>query len=232
MAKVLSKIIEERMKTWELESTSKRPRTPKGNPFPVITISREFGALGAALAAHMSKKLGFKMWDKDILQAIAEKLGSDKKFLEALDENRRETIEDVVIGFMKKNSTNAGYIRTLNQVVRTIEQHGNSIIVGRGSNYICTDPKVFHIRLVSPIKRRIEHIAAKEGIPKAEAQAIIKKTDDERTEFVQYYFNKDVKNAADYDLVLNSSVFSLDEMMQIVMVAYEKKTGLKLHLEA
>ncbi|MCC5940588.1 MAG: cytidylate kinase-like family protein [Balneolaceae bacterium] len=232
MEKVLSKIIEERMKSWELDSTSKKPTTPKGNPFPVITISREFGALGAALAAHMSEKIGFKMWDKDILQAISDKLGSDRKFLEALDESRRETIEDVVVGFMKKTSTNSGYIRTLNQVVRTVEAHGNSIIVGRGSNYICTNPKAFHVRLVSPLKTRTEHIAAKQGMSKADAQSMINKTDDERAEFVQYYFKKDVTNASDYDLVLNSGVYSLEQMMEIVKVAYEKKTGFKLPMQS
>ena len=229
MAKVLHKIIEEQIKTWEIDNLTKKPRTPKGNPFPVITISREFGALGAALAKHMGDRLGFKMWDKDILQAIAEKLGSDKKYLESIDENRRETIEDVIVGFLKP-STNTGYIRTLNQVVRTLEEHGNSIIVGRGANYICTDLKAFHLRLVSPLAIRTRHIAEQQGITIAEAQAMIIKKDQERAEFVKHHFKKDVANAADYDLILNSSVYSLDEMMEVVILAYEKKTRLKLNI--
>ncbi len=229
MAKVLHKIIEEKIKTWEIDNISKTPRTPKGNPFPVITISREFGALGAALANHMGDKLGFKTWDKDILKAISEKLGSDKKYLESLDENRRETIEDVIVGFLKP-STNAGYIRTLNQVVRSLEEHGNGIIVGRGANYICTDPKAFHLRVVSPLPVRTRHIAEQQGISKGEAQALITKKDQERAGFINHHFKKDVANASDYDLILNSSVYSLDEMMKIAMLAYEKKTGLKLVL--
>lgn len=230
MSKVLHKIIEEQIKTWEIDNISKTPRTPKGNPFPVITISREFGALGAALAKHMGDRLGFKMWDKDILQAIAEKLGSDKKYLESIDENRRETIEDVVVGFLK-SSTNTGYIRTLNQVIRTLEEHGNAVIVGRGANYICTDPKAFHLRLVSPVRVRTKHIADQQGISKAEAQALITKKDQERAGFINHHFKKDVANASDYDLILNSGVYSLDEMMQIAMLAYEKKTGLRLTLQ-
>ncbi len=228
MAKILNKIIDERIKSWELDSTSKRPTTPKGKPFPVITISREFGALGAALASHMSELLDFKMWDKDILQAIAEKLGSEKKFLEALDESRRETIEDVVVGFMKNSSTNVSYLRTLNQVIKTVEEHGNSIIVGRGANYICTHPKAFHVRLVCPLKKRIEHIASKENITKHKAEKLIENTDEERAKFVQYYFKRDVTEASDYDLILNSGVFNLDQMAQIIRAAYEQKTGLKL----
>ncbi|TVR12878.1 MAG: cytidylate kinase-like family protein [Balneolaceae bacterium] len=230
MTKVLHKIIEEQIKTWEADNILKTPRTPKGNPFPVITISREFGALGAALAKYMGARLGFCTWDKEILQAIADKLGSDKKYLETLDENRRETIEDVVVGFLK-SSTNTGYIRTLNQVVRTLEEHGNAIIVGRAANYICTDPKAFHLRVVSPLSVRTRHIAEQQSISKTEAQALITKKDQERAGFSHHHFKKDVANAADYDLILNSSVYTLDEMMEIVMLAYEKKTGLKLRLQ-
>lgn len=231
MATVMNRIIEEQIRKWEHGSPADQPKTPKGNPFPVITISREFGALGAALAKHMGEKLGFNVWDKEIVQAIAEKLGSNESFLETLDENRRKTINDMVSGFLKNSTTNAGYFRTLNQVVGALEQHGNSVIVGRGANYICKDPKAFHLRLVSPFKDRTEQIASRENLTKPEARGYINKKDEERSEFVQYHFNKDVANAADYDLVLNSGVYSLDEMMKIVMLAYEMKTGLKLKLQ-
>lgn len=229
MSKILQKIIDEQIKSWELESSFKNKIiTPKGNPFPVITISREFGARGAALATLIGEKIGFKVWDRDILQAIADKLGSSKKYLESLDENRRVLIEDVVVGFMKNANTNTNYLRTLTRLIRTIEYHGNALIVGRGANYICRDPHSFHVRIVSPILIRATDYAAREGITKAEALSIINKIDMEREEFVRYNFKKDISNAADYDLVLNSGIFSLQEMMAIVTEAYEQKSGFKL----
>lgn len=231
MATVMGKIIEDQIRKWEKDSMVSTPRTPKGKPFPVITVSREYGALGAALAKQMGRHLGFNVWDKEIVQAIAEKLGSDKSLLESLDENRRETIDDMISGFLKNSTTNTGYFRTLKQVVKTLENHGNSLIVGRGANYICEDPGSFHLRLVSPLKVRTKQIAAKEDLSKTEARDVINKKDNERAQFVQYHFNKDVTNASDYDLVVNSSVYTLDEIMGIVIVGYEKKTGLKLPLQ-
>ncbi|MCG2587730.1 AAA family ATPase [Rhodohalobacter sulfatireducens] len=229
MSKILHKIIDEQIKTWELESSFKNKIiTPKGNPYPIITISREFGARGAALATLMGEKMGFKVWDRDILQAIADKLGSSKKYLESLDENRRVLIEDVVVGFMKNVNTNVNYLRTLTRLIRTVEYHGNAIIVGRGANYICRDPHSFHVRIVSPEEKRAVDYAAREGITKAEALSIIKKTDAERGEFVRYYFKNEISDSSDYDLVLNSGTFSLQEMMAIVVEAYEQKSGLKL----
>lgn len=231
MAKILNKIINEQIKSWELESSFKNKIiAPKGKQFPVITISREFGARGAALAALMGEKIGFKVWDRDILQAIAEKLGSNQKYLKSVDESRREMIEDVVVGFMKNVNTNVNYLRTLNRLIRTIEYHGNAIIVGRGANYICKNPHSFHLRIVSPIEKRATDYAAREEISRDEAILIIQKTDSERSQFIRYHFKKDVTRASDYDLVLNSGTFSLQDMMAIVIEAYEQKSGYKLEI--
>ncbi|MDZ7718004.1 MAG: cytidylate kinase-like family protein [Balneolaceae bacterium] len=229
MSKIFHKIIDEQIKSWELESSFKNKIiTPKGDPFPVITISREFGARGAALALLMGEGIGFKVWDRDILQTIAKKLGSSEKYLESLDENRRILIEDVVVGLMKNVNTNVNYLRTLTRLIRTIEYHGNAIIVGRGANYICRDPHSFHVRIVSPIEKRAEGYSSRQGITKAEAFSIINKTDAERAEFVRYYFKNEISKASDYDLVLNSGIFSLQEMMKIIVEAYEQKSELKL----
>lgn len=231
MAKILHKIIDEQIKSWELESSFKNKIiAPKGKQFPVITISREFGARGAALAALIGEKIGFKVWDRDILQAIAEKLGSNQKYLKSLDESRRVLIEDVVVGFMKKADTNVNYLRTLNRLIRTVEYHGNAIIVGRGANYICKNPHSFHLRIVSPIEKRANDYAVREKISKDEAHSIIQKTDAERAEFVRYHFKRDVSRASDYDLVLNSGTFSLQDMMSIVIESYEQKSGYTLEI--
>ena len=231
MAKILQKIIEEQIKSWELESSGKNKIvTSKGNPYPVITISREFGARGAALAALMGEKIGFKVWDKDILQAIAEKLGSNQKYLKAVDESRREFVQDVVIGFMKSVNTHVNYLRTLNRLIRTIEHKGNALIVGRGANYICKNPHSFHVRIVSPVEKRAKGYATREGISTQEAMSIIKKTDAERSEFIRYHFKQDVNNSSDYDIILNSGIFSLQDMMSIIIEAYEKKSGLSLEV--
>jgi cytidylate kinase len=231
MAKIIHKIIEEQIRKWEHKSPDKKKIvTPKGQPYPVITISREFGARGGALASLMGEKLGFKVWDKDILQAIADNLGSNQELLKSLDENRRKLIEDAVVGFMTKVNTNVNYHRSLNRVIKTIEHHGNAIIVGRGANYICQNLHAFNLRIVSPIDKRVTDYAAREGISKEEAYSMIRKIDAERTEFIRFYFKKDVANPSDYDLVLNSGIFSLHDMMAIIIDAYEHKSGLKLSI--
>ena len=50
--------------------------------YPVITISREFGAGGRSIARRLSEELGIPYYDKDIVARAAEKSGYTKEEIE------------------------------------------------------------------------------------------------------------------------------------------------------
>ena len=221
----VSQIVDRQIKEWD-HKTSMITSGEKTPPYyPIITISREFGALGAALAERLEELSGFDIWNRELLGAIAEDLGSDQKLLETLDERRKQDIEDVASAFIGKVHTNVSYLRSLIKVVKTIEEHGRGIIVGRGANYICKTHNNLNIRLVRPFKSRVEHIAEKHDIPVSEARELVKKKDNEREEFINRFFYKDVTNASDYDLTINTDTFSLEHIEIMVADAYKVKTG-------
>jgi len=224
----ISQKVDHQIKAWNRRNAQTVSNKEKDSVYPVITISREFGALGAALAAELGKLTGFEVWDREILGAIAEDLGSDVKLLETLDERRQEDIEDAVSGFMSDNQTNVNYIRSLFRTIKTIEEHGKSIIVGRGGNYICEKENSFHVRVVSPLKARILRYAERNGLSKSEAKDLIEKKDNERADFIRRYFYKDLRNPSDYDLIINSGKYTLEQMARLVLDAYEMKLGKKV----
>jgi cytidylate kinase len=230
MAVKVTQIVEEQIKAWEYQNSRNISPHEKKTKYPVITISREFGARGAALAELLGQRMDFEVWDKELLQAIAEELGSDQKLLETLDERRQQDVEDTVAGFMDDIYTNVKYLRSLIRVVKTIEEHGRSFIVGRGANYICQNPKSFHVRVVCPFKTRVTEYAKRENIGEKKAHEIIKQKDNERAEFIKRNFYRDVTNQSDYDLILNSKTFTLEQITDMVLDAYEKKLGQKVKL--
>ncbi|MDZ7693283.1 MAG: cytidylate kinase-like family protein [Balneolaceae bacterium] len=226
MSRKVNQMVEQQLRAWQHQNREKlRHPSREEKYFPVITVSREFGTLGAALSELLGKQLPFKVWDKKLLQEIAKELGSDEKFLESLDERRRDPVGDAVLGFLNIQHTNVNYLISLVKVVKTIEEYGSSIIVGRGARYICENENSLHIRVVSPLKTRIREFAKRENISRDESYEIIKDKDAERADFIQYSFNKDIANAADYDLLLNSGTYTLEEMAKMVIQAYEIKTG-------
>jgi hypothetical protein len=231
MARNISKIIEEQINTWKLSNTVAKSTISSHRKYPIITISREFGARGAALGEYLGEKLGFKVWDKELLQAIANEMGGGIRTIESLDERRLQTVEDTITGFLINIPTNMTYLRSLIKAVKTIEGYGNGIIVGRGANYICKNPGALHIRVVSPKNERVFEYANRENISVEKARYIIDNKDWEREEFIRKNFHKDVTEPSDYHLVLNSEVFSIDQMASIVIRAYKKRCGREIMIK-
>ena len=230
MAKKVQQMIEEQVHFWKLKHTPKQT-SGLDSKHPVITISREFGAKGAELAKALESRIGFKVWDKELLQIISEKLDSKDSILESLDENHRSLVEDTIFGFMNQRGTNLNYLLYLVRAVRAIENIGGSIIVGRGANYICRHSKSFHTRVVAPLKTRVEQYAFAEHTSKDQALVLITKKDKERKDFVMHNFNHEIDDPADYDVVINSASFSMDEMVEIVIAAYEQKSGVQVSFQ-
>jgi cytidylate kinase len=222
----IDQIISEQVLTWARREAKYRQKKEAPGAWPVITISREFGARGGALAKKINKRIGFKVWDKELLTAITKETGADERFIASLDERRRKMIDDALYGsFMGSKHSNTHYFRSLMRVVHTIGAHGKSIIVGRGSSYIIESPSALRVRIVCPVEDRISYIAQQEGISEKEAQKMIFNRDAERKDFIQYYFKRDAGEPEDFDLVLNSGVFNINQLADLTLLAYEKKVG-------
>lgn len=222
----IDRIISEQVLTWSMNELKNRQKKEAPGTWPVITISREFGAYGRSLAKELGRRVGFKVWDKELLSAIAEEAGADERLLATLDERRRKMIDDFMYGsIVGSKSSNTHYFRSLLHVVHTIGAHGKSIIVGRGCNYIIKSPAALRVRLVRPIEERVAYVAEHEGISVINAQKVIKARDTERADFIRYHFKRDSGNSQDYDLVLNSGTFKIGQLADLVLIAYEKKVG-------
>ncbi|GIV57529.1 MAG: cytidylate kinase-like family protein [Bacteroidetes bacterium] len=223
MARQFEQIIDEQIRRWE-QNTLRFAR--KKTRYPVITISREFGAQGAALARRLGERTGFTVWDQELVHAIAEEAGADARLLASLDEHVREAIEDAInAALLGASVTNVQYLRALMRVVQAIAHHGSSIIVGRGANYILRERDRVSIRVVAPLDVRVRRYAEAQGLREKEARRYVLERDEERAAFVRHYFHRDVAHAADYDLVLNAGTYDLDAMADLALRAYEIKTG-------
>ena len=228
MAKRVSQMIEEQVHVWRMSHKSEQQRPPKGTILPVITISRSFGARGAEIATLLEHRLGFKVWDKEILNVISERLGSSVEFLESLDEHAQNLVEDTIFGFLNRKSTNLNYLLYLARAVQAIEKFGSAIIVGRGANHIVKNKQALHVRVVAPMSERVKWLTDSRNISKEEAKNLILEYDKDRAEFTRVSFNKDINEASNYDITLNVGTISLQQAADIIAEVYEMKTGIKI----
>ena len=217
-------IVEEQVREWSQRDT--RRLGPHRKRWPLITVSREVGAGGGELGARLRDRLGFTLWDREVVQAIADESGADEKMMASLDEQRRKAVEDAMLGaVMGTRHTNVQYLRSLQRVVRTIAEHGSGIVIGRGANYICSPNAALKVRLVCPLEQRVSRLTEKTGMSRRDALALIERTEKKRTDFIRHNFHHDVADSVHYDLVLNSGVFELEKLVDMILSAYTVKFG-------
>jgi cytidylate kinase len=166
----------------------------------VITISREFGSEGDAIAQKVAHTLGYHFVDQKFIGIILGQYGYvefDKEyktlptFWERFDA-QREKQRDVMVTM-------------LNKVIQAVAHHGDVVILGRsGFEVLGGFANVLHVRLRAPYSVRVGRVMAKQKITFDEAEAIVKKNDKVRLAFVEEFYGVPWGTIQAFDLVINT----------------------------
>ena len=187
----------------------------------VITISREFGSGGDALAERVAETLGFHLVDKAFISAVLCQYGITEfdaeyektpGFWESFDREKADRRELMV--------------RMLNQVVRTVAYHGNVAILGRSGYAILPGlSDVLHVRLQAPLDDRIARVRDERKLALAEATELVKEKDRIRTAFVESFYGATWQSPQAFDIVINTAVEPLDMATAWVVDAAKLRGG-------
>jgi len=222
------KLVEEQVRRWQLEREASRSHgeAKPPAPWPVITLSREFGALGAATGRIVADRLGFSFWDQEIVHAIVEHTGAQQSLLASLDERTRSQIEDIFNeNLVGAEGTAVEYVRQVARVVRTIERHGGAVIIGRGAYFILAPETTLRVRVVCSEALRIARFAERQGLDKREAERQVRRVERERHLFNKRHYGRDVTDPLHYDVVLNTGWITPEAAADVVVAAYSAKFG-------
>ena len=180
----LEQLIEQQIGRWELERRRKahqeRPGRGKlGRLYfgPYLMISRDKGAGGHEVANLIGQKLGWQVFDRQIVDAIAERTKMRQQLVENLDEKTRGGLEEFLRNVLTREMGSTDYLLHLRQILLTLGQQGDVVIVGRGSEYILPAQFGVRVRLVAPFEVRAERIAGANGLTADAAQALVARVD-------------------------------------------------------
>jgi len=214
MSKSIHKMIDERIKRWELEKREDKPLQETVN---VITISRESGSRGYGVAKKLCRETGLDLFHHEIVDAMVETSKSSRVFLETLDERGMNVVDDIVSNFVSEHHLWPDeYSKILFKILTTIGKHGNAVVLGRGANCVLHKQNALRVRLVAPMIVRRDYIQKSLDLNKTDAQKHIVSTDANRSAFVKRYFNSDATDPANYDLILNTGTLSVEKAVQII----------------
>ena len=177
------------------------------------------------MANLIGRKLGWQVFDRQIVDAIAQRTRMRQQLVENLDEKTRGGLEEFLRHVLTKEIGSTDYLAHLRQVLLTLGQQGDVVIVGRGAEYILPGQFGLRVRLVAPIDIRTERIARGSGLAPEAAHPLVAKVDQERKDFAHDQFQKDLRDPLNYDLVVNTGALTVEETAEIVLAALKQKLG-------
>lgn len=211
----LERMIDEQARRWHKATDMRRKKQEP--PGPVITISRQPGCEGHVLAKRIAEELKIELFDREIIQSVAQSASMSEKVVSSLDEKER-TILNNWIQFLKtvRWFSSDEYVHHLTSVVGTIGKHGGAVILGRGANMVLPPEETLRVRFIAPMDVRVQNLAKESNISTEKAKQQIIKDESDRKTFVKKYFGTDIDDPVTYDLVINTNYLNADKIVNII----------------
>ena len=112
------------------------------------------------------------------------------------------------------------YLLHLTRVVGTVGKHGNTVIVGRGAQFILPPQETFRVRIIAPREIRIRNVMRDTNTDFEDSERYVYKTEADRNAFTHKYFNRDWANADHYDLFVNTGYMGIEGAVACIEAAF------------
>jgi cytidylate kinase len=164
----------------------------------VVTISREYGSAGTAVAREAAELLGYHLVDKAAIGRILAGYG-------LIDFERAYDSETGIwSAFDTRLRT---IVAMLERIAFAVARHGHSVILGRGSYVVLAGtPCVLNVRLRAPFEWRVARtMEEKSTSDRSLVEAEVREGDKVRSSFVSSVYGLRWDSMERFDLVLDAS---------------------------
>lgn len=199
----------------------------------VITISRETGSGGHTVGKMLAKQLDYDFYDRELIALVAKEMHLDEGIIAENGENMSDkTYIDMTSGFIpfsRKDKVPVDKIQeTQSKLIQAIAAKGNCVIVGRGADYILSKRKdAFHVFIHANMEHRIERVQRHDGISGEEnrIRRELEVKDHSRGMFYQFFTGREWGRVSNYNLTVDTGVFTKTQAMELIIDAIEKYNG-------
>ncbi len=194
--------------------------------YPVITISREFGAGGRSIAKSVSEKLGIPFFDKDFVKQTAAESGYSVEDVEREGEDlslKSKFLDNILNNAASYQSSHDAIYDAQKDLVLKLAQK-DCILVGRCSNIILQEAGIpsLDVFLYADQDARIEHVKELGLNGEEDAKKCVLKTDSQRATYYKTYTKHTLGDYHDYDLSLDTGVVGYDKCVDLIVELAQK----------
>ena len=197
----------------------------------IITIGRQFGSGGKAVADELGRKLGIPVYDSELITQAAQESGFSAELFAQSDEKKRFlSLSAIFSGSLLNGSDNYMSDKDLFAIqcetIRNIAEQGSAIIVGRCSDYVLRDCRyTLDVFLTSPLNVRAARIMERCNLSEEDAIEMIERKDKGRADYYNYFTFGNWGMASTYDICLDSSLLGIEGTADFI-IEYARRTDL------
>jgi len=199
----------------------------------LITISRQYGAGGSAVAAKVAEALGWRVVDNELVQRVAVRAGLAPEdvavreervptFIERLAQTVVAATPELLVPPAAGGTVDAlsepDLVRITERVVQEIAAEGRVVVVGRAAPAVLArQTDALHVRVVAPRVHRIQVAAERLATSREEAARVLDTTDKMRARYHREYYDRDWSDPVNYHMVLNTGTLGVDGAAGVIV---------------
>ncbi|MBQ1538065.1 MAG: cytidylate kinase-like family protein [Ruminococcus sp.] len=178
----------------------------------IISIGREFGSGGRAIAEKLAEKFDIPLYDRHLITEIAEKTGMTEAEVEKYNEApKMKIISRRVNGYSNSIEDNIAEMQF--DILDKKAKSGESfVVIGRCSETkLKKYPALISLFILGDMDKKIERVMKIYELDEEEATKFIAKKDKKRKRYHNYHCQGKWGDSRLYDLSVNSSKLGIDK---------------------
>ncbi len=183
----------------------------------VVTISRQFGSMGAQIAKLTAERLNIEFLDKRIIERIAEETGIEQEHIDAHHKHGEKFWQRNKMLFnFSSYDLNQQIYRKQKEIIREHAAAHSCLILGRSADAVLADfPQVLNVYIFAPLAFRCRNIQQFYELSEDDALAAIKRVDAQRSDYRNFFGH----NIDRRQLLLDSSCFGQEGCVSMIAAA-------------
>jgi cytidylate kinase len=186
--------------------------------FRIVTLEREFGCGGGGIACELARRLGWKLWDRQLTSEIAVRAQVAEEAVCLCDERVDSRLYRLAKAFWR-GSYERGMplgssiafdtdrmVAMMEEICDNIAAEGRAVIVGRGSPFFLREREdTFRVFTYADRHEKIRRLVAA-GKSREEVEELVDNVDRDRIAYIKHYFNADWPMRSLYHMMINTEI--------------------------
>jgi hypothetical protein len=193
---------------------------------PWVSIAKQVGSDAGRIAEVLGGKLGWQIYDKEIVEEMARETHHRERILSRLDERAVGRFDDLLSQLVVPDHVDQiTFLKEMGKVIWALARQGHVILLGRGANWFLDARYGLRVRAVAPFEIRARRVAEREKIGIREAERKVREADASRAAFIRQVYHRDIDDPLGYDLVLNTEHLTIEAAAETVHGTLRRKLG-------